>query len=234
MDGVRGKVYPSRAEGGAGRGTPAGGHDDRAGLPDCADAARWRPAVGAVAPPRGRGPRSTPVPGSRTRRCRTPCRTLPRGTGACATLRRGPSPRPGCRVRLVRECRWNGGRAAISGRATACRRGARTACAAPHRSGPDTGDLGDGRVSRARSAAETHTRRHAACPRRRGAHRGTRLRSGRVRDGETPIGPRRYQRTVARPMAPVLAPPCRGSSRRCASTPSSTSRASRWLSIPRR
>ena len=44
--------------------------------------------------------------------------------------------------------------------------------------------------------------------------------------------PRRYQRTVARPRAPVPAPPCSRRSRRCASTPNSTCKRS-WSSIPR-
>ena len=67
----------------------------------------------------------------------------------------GHRPLPGCRGRLVRGCWWNGGRAAISERATARVQGARTACAAPRRSGPKTGDLWDGRVSRSRSRSRT-------------------------------------------------------------------------------
>ena len=148
MDGAWGKGDPSRAAGGTGPGRPAGGPGDRAGLPRCADAARWRPAVAAGAPARGSPSRSTPGPGSRTRRWRTPRRTPPRGTGACATLRRGPSPRPGCRGRLVRGCRWHGGRAALSGRATARGRGVRMAGPAPAPVRTDTRGSRDGLVSR--------------------------------------------------------------------------------------
>ena len=98
---AEGKVYPSRAGGGTGRGTPAGGHDDRAGLPGSADVARWRPAVGAAVRACGSGPRSTPALGSRTRRDRTPRHTPRRGTGACATRRCWPSPLPGGRGRTA-------------------------------------------------------------------------------------------------------------------------------------
>ena len=178
------------------RGRPVGGPGDRAGLPDCADAARSRPVVGAVAPARGSHPRSTRAPGSRTRRWRTPCRT--RGTGACATRRCWPSPRPGCRMRLGGMCRWTGGRAALSGRATARGRGARTACAAPRLRGPETGDLGDRRVSRSWATAATHTRRPPLPPGRNGVGPSRAIASGRrgVR-----VWRGRYQPSVAWPCA---------------------------------
>ena len=87
IEGAGGKVHPSRPGGDIARGRPVGGPGDRAGLPGCAGAARWRPAVGPVARSRGSAPRSRPAPASRTHRGGTPSRTPPRGSAACATAR---------------------------------------------------------------------------------------------------------------------------------------------------
>ena len=162
----------------------------------------------------------------------SPCRT--RGTGACATLPRGPSPQPGCRVRVVRGCRGTGGHAALSGRATAWRRGVRTACAALRRNGPDTGDLrGWARVPLAIGGHDAHE-----TPRRRYATAW--CLSGHASpdwDGSVTARRRSGRAATSAPSpargAPVLAPPCCGLSRRCASTPSSTCSRAR-SSIPRR
>ena len=88
-----GKVHESRG-GDISRGRPVGGPGDRAGLPGCAGAARLRPAGVAVARARGSERHSTPAPGSRLHRWRTPPGTPPSGSAPCATARPWRSRRP--------------------------------------------------------------------------------------------------------------------------------------------
>ena len=127
--GARGKVHPSRG-GDTARGRPVGGPGDQAGLPGCADAARSRPAVDGVARSRGSAPHSRPAPASRTRRCRTPPGTPPRGSAAFATPRLWPSPRHAAAPARCDEATWRdvgdrpngvGGRRRASGRAAITR-----------------------------------------------------------------------------------------------------------------
>ena len=220
-------MYPSRAGGGAARGRPVGGPGDRAGLPGCADAARSPAAVGAVARSRGSDPHSTPAPGSRTHRCRTPSRSPPRGTAPCATPRLWPSPRHTAPAAPCEEATWRDGGdrpTGVGGRRRASRWAAitHTRIPTPARS-HDLKTLGNGSclcdpdrtAQRARAVRQATATGRRRCPGRaiararparaslvsRSVRSPTRRSPARARPRGVRSWRRRYQPTVARASA---------------------------------